>query len=219
MPNTETPSPSRDRPPGHGSPPVIGLLGAPGSGKSYVARLWQDMGAAVIDADAIAREVLDEAQVRGTLAGWWGPGILTAEGSVDRAAVGAKVFDDPGELARLESLVHPRVNARRGALRRLYRADPAVTAIVEDCPLLLERELDGDCDVLVYVGVSRETRLKRVAQTRGWSAEELDRREKNQLPLDMKRARADYVLDNDARPSAVQTQARQILDRVTSKNP
>ncbi|MEM7625431.1 MAG: dephospho-CoA kinase [Planctomycetota bacterium] len=198
-------------------PPVLGLLGAPGSGKSHVARLWQDMGAAVIDADEIARKVLDEPEVRGTLAKWWGAGVLSADGEVDRAAVGARVFDDPGELARLESLVHPRVNARRAELRRLYQADPAVTAIVEDCPLLLERELDGDCDVLVFVDTPRETRVARVAQARGWSAQDLDRREKNQLPLDIKRARADYILNNDADPSAVQTQARQLLDRVSSK--
>lgn len=216
MPESEITNFSSRKPGRIGTPPVIGLLGAPGSGKSFVAGLWREMGAAVIDADAIARELLDDAEVRGTLSGWWGPGVLTADGRVDRSAVGAKVFDDPGELARLESLIHPRVNARRSQLRQMYRADPAVTAIIEDCPLLLERELEGDCDVLVYVDVPRETRLRRVSETRGWSAEELDRREKNQWPLDTKRARADYVLDNDADPSAVRIQARQLLDRVTS---
>ncbi|MEM1027307.1 MAG: dephospho-CoA kinase [Planctomycetota bacterium] len=198
--------------------PVIGLLGAPGSGKSYVAKLLKKEGAAVIDADAIAREVLDSAEVRSTLADWWGADALQADGRVNRSAVGAKVFDDPIELARLESLIHPRVNARRGELRELYRADDDVVAIVEDCPLLLERELDGDCDVLVYVDVPLEVRQARVAETRGWSPEELARREKNQVPLDIKRVRADYIFDNDADPSAVQTQARRLLDWALSKS-
>ena len=133
--------------------PVIGLLGAPGSGKSYVAKLLQQEGAAVIDADEIARDILDSPEVRDTLVEWWGDDTLQADGRVKRSAVGAIVFDDPDALGRLESLIHPRVNARRGELRELYRADESVVAIVEDCPLLLERELDGDCDVLIYVDV------------------------------------------------------------------
>ena len=196
--------------------PVIGLLGAPGSGKSHLARLWKQMGAAVIDADAIAREALDRPDVRGTLAAWWGPEILAADGQVDRAAVAAKVFADPTELARLESLVHPRVNARRAELRALYRADPAVVAVVEDCPLLLEHQLEGDCDVLVYVNSSRAARLHRVAESRGWDEAELARREKNQLPLDIKQSRADYTFVGDADASTLQDQARELLHRVIS---
>lgn len=197
--------------------PVIGLMGAPGSGKSYVAKQLADLGAAVIDADAIAREVLDLPEVSGALADWWGAEVLLADGRVNRAMVGNRVFDNPKELARLESLVHPRVNARRRELRALYRGDNDVVAIIEDCPLLLERELEGDCDVLVYVDVPLEIRQERVLRTRGWSAQELARREKNQTPLDIKRARADYVFDNDTDPSAVQTQARRLLDWAHTK--
>ncbi|MEO0514127.1 MAG: dephospho-CoA kinase [Planctomycetota bacterium] len=194
------------------------MLGAPGSGKSYVAQLLAHEGAAVIDADAIAREVLNLPEVRGTLADWWGAAVLNEDGRVNRGAVGRRVFNDPCELARLESLVHPRVNARRRELREMYRADEDVVAIVEDCPLLLERELEGDCDVLVYVDVPLEIRQDRVLRSRGWTAEELARREKNQMPLDIKRARADYVLEHDADPSAVQTQARWLLDWALSKS-
>lgn len=198
--------------------PVIGLLGAPGSGKSYVAAQFAAWGAAVIDADAIAREVLDLPEVRETLAGWWGGGVLHDDGRVDRAAVGRRVFDDPAELARLEALVHPRVNAERRRLRELHRGQEGVVAIVEDCPLLLERGLEGDCDVLVFVDVPLEVRRQRVQETRGWSAEELARREKNQTPLDIKRRRADYVLDNHAEPSAVRNQVRHLLDEILTKN-
>jgi dephospho-CoA kinase len=199
--------------------PVIGLLGAPGSGKSFVAAELARQGAAVIDADAIARALLDDPQVEGSLVRWWGPSVLHADGRIDRAAVGRKVFDDPLELARLESLIHPRVNARREELRRLYRDDPAVRAIVEDCPLLLERGLERECDLLVYIDTPLAVRQRRVAAARGWSAEELARREKHQLPLDSKRARADYVFPGDAEPSAVESHARQLLSRATLSAP
>ena len=196
--------------------PVIGLLGGPGAGKSYLAGLFEQLGGKVIDADTIAREALELPEVRATLVEWWGPDILTADGRIDRPAVGRRVFEAPGELARLESLIHPRVNAKRQELREQYRSDPAVTAIIEDCPLLLERGLNDDGDVLVFVEASRETREKRVLETREWSAAELDRREKNQLPLDIKRGRADYVFDSEADPIALATQAREILVKAST---
>lgn len=211
MPGMTTPDPASP------STPVIGLLGAPGSGKSQVARALAKLGAAVIDADALAREALDRPDVRGTITQWWGPGVLRPDGSIDRAAVGQRVFDNPAELARLESLIHPLVNARRAELRGLYRQDPAVTAIVEDCPLLLERELDGDCDVLVYVDAPEHVRLERVARTRGWTAQELQRREKNQLPLDIKRRRADYVVDNGSDTTDLLPQTQSLLHWVSPR--
>ncbi|MEM9883775.1 MAG: dephospho-CoA kinase [Planctomycetota bacterium] len=196
--------------------PVIGLLGGPGSGKSFVAAAMADHGAAVIDADALARAALDRDGVRDVLAGWWGPGVIGGDGRVDRAAVAARVFENPAELARLESLVHPIVNRQREALRERHRIDPAVRAIVEDCPLLLERGLERDCNVLVFVDTPAERRQRRVAESRGWSAEDLARREKNQLPLDTKRGRADYVLDGGGEPPDVQVHTRRLLDRIVS---
>ena len=194
--------------------PVIGLMGAPGSGKSFIAQLFAEQGAAVIDADALAREAMAEPQVRKQLVAWWGRDILDAEGHVDRRAVGAKVFEDDEALRRLETLVHPRVHARRNELRAKHEADPAVQAIVEDCPLLLETGLDRACDVLVYVEAPYAVRAARVRQQRGWSAAELERREKNQAPLDTKRARADDVIDNGAGRASAREQVRRVLSRV-----
>lgn len=194
--------------------PVIGLLGAPGSGKSLVARQLQQLGCAVIDADEIARQALDEPAVRDQLVTWWGSEVLDAAGKVSRQAVGAIVFKNPEQLAKLEALTHPRVHARRSALRKQFQADPAVKAIVEDCPLLLEKQLEGDCDVLVYVDAPRAVRLQRVKQTRGWSEAELLGREKNQWPLDTKRSRADYVVSNHAAESDTLAQVRSVLSQI-----
>ncbi len=192
--------------------PTLGLLGAPGAGKSHVARVFAGLGAAVIDADALARAVLDDPEVAGELAAWWGADVLTDQGQVDRSAVAQRVFGDrPAAVAnreRLEGLIHPRVNAARAAARAGHLADPAVTAVIEDCPLLLEEGLEGRCDALVYVDTPWEVRLERVSTARGWDAAELARRDKSQLPLDIKRRRADYVLQGTA-ASSVMLQACQ----------
>lgn len=202
--------------------PTLGLLGAPAAGKSHAARAFAQLGAAVIDADALAREALNDPQVVQTLEAWWGGGVLTSEGQIDRAAVGRRVFgegaDQATARAQLEGLIHPRVNAARAVARAEHLADPAVRAVVEDCPLLLEQELDGDCDVLVLVDTPRAERQRRVAAERGWDDAELGRREKSQLPLDIKRHRADYVLDGTAAPSAMLEACRQILAELGVSN-
>ncbi|MFP4144949.1 MAG: dephospho-CoA kinase [Phycisphaeraceae bacterium] len=197
-----------------GRKPVIGLLGGPGSGKSFVAGLFTELGCAVIDADAIARDALTRPDVIDTLVSWWGEGIRDPEGGIDRSQVGQIVFEDPAELRRLEGLVHPIVGDRRAELRRRYQADPEVRAIVEDVPLLLEKGLEGVCDVLVFVEASRETRLERVRAHRGWDDAELARRESRQMPLDTKRNRANYVLNNDGDPARTASEARRILSLI-----
>ncbi|MCE9588893.1 MAG: dephospho-CoA kinase [Planctomycetes bacterium] len=201
-------------PPWKGPKPVIGLLGGIGSGKSLVARLFSAQGCAVIDADALAKETLDEPDVKKTLASWWGPGVIGKDGRVDRRAVSKIVFADAAQLARLEALMHPRVIERRARLRELHMADTAVRAIVDDTPLLLEKGLEGDCDVLVFVDAPLEARVARVGATRGWTREELLSREKVQRPLDMKRRRADYVVQNDAAESECETHVRRVLSQI-----
>lgn len=178
--------------------PVFGLMGAPGSGKSTVARLMQSRGGAIIDADALAKQALNIPEVLQELKAWWGPAVVTAEGLADRSAIAERVFDQPQELARLEQLIHPRVHQARYAQRSAAMSDPDCRFVVEDCPLLLETGLDEECDRLVLVEASWDTRVARVQATRGWSADELSRREARQLPLDTKRSRADHVLHNDA---------------------
>jgi len=197
--------------------PVIGLMGAPGSGKSLVAQQLAQLGCAVIDADEIAKAQLDEPQIAQVLEQWWGDSVRSADGCIDRQAVGRIVFEDKTQLARLEALIHPRVHAHRHRLRAQYRQDQAIKAIVEDCPLLLESGLGEDCDVLVFVDTPRAIRLKRVAAQRGWTPEELDRREKNQMPLDMKRKRADYVVENDADVEQTLQRVRRIFSLTISE--
>lgn len=194
--------------------PTIGLLGGPGSGKSLVARQMAALGCAVIDADALAKQALDEPQVMRQITSWWGSGVLSQDGRIDRGKVATIVFTDRAELDRLEALLHPRVFARRDALRQEALGDERARAVVEDCPLLLETGLDRECDVLVFVDAPLEVRLARVREERDWSQQELDRREKNQTPLDIKRLKADYVISNDAGEAHCLEQTRRVLSQI-----
>ena len=195
--------------------PTLGLMGAPGSGKSLVASQMGALGCVVIDSDALAREALNEPQVLEMLAEWWGPKVIAADGRADRAALAGIVFNDNKQLKRLESLIHPRVHAQRAQLRRRALDRPGTRAIVEDSPLLLETGIDRQCDVLVFVDAPLEARQERLARTRGWGPEVLAGREKNQLPLDTKRERADYVISNGAGEAHCLEQTRHVLSRIT----
>ena len=199
--------------------PVIGLMGGPGSGKSTVAGLFAELGCAVIDADRLAHEALQDPDVMGQVRLQWGEGVFDNSGAIDRSALGRLVFADPAALRQLESIVHPRVHRGRGLERERHQADASVQAIVEDCPLLLESGIDQDCDALVFVDTPDEVRLQRVRESRGWDAAELKKRDDRQLPLDTKRQEADYVISNDQDLAHVREQIRYVLRKITSQTP
>ncbi len=193
-------------------------MGGPGSGKSLVASIFAELGCRVIDADRLAREAIEDAEVKERLRDWWGTDVIDDDGRVNRKRVGEIVFADSRAKAQLEQLIHPRVHAERARLRALATQDSDVQAVVEDCPLLLEVGLDRDCDVLIFVDAPLSLRQERVAAGRGWSAEELSRRDASQLPLDSKRDRADYILINDADPDHARVQSSRVLSLILKQH-
>ena len=197
--------------------PVIGLAGGIGSGKSLVARQLEAEGCAVIDADDLARRALDDPAVTGQLVQWWGPDVLDAEGRINRAAVAELVFGHDEQLQRLEAVIHPKVQQARRCMHRRYQADPTVKAIVEDSPLLFEKGLDADCDVTIFVACDLPNRLRRLAANRGWTAADLSRREKNQLPLAIKAAHAYHIIDNNAGRGDCLSRVRRVFSQVLYK--
>jgi dephospho-CoA kinase len=178
---------------------TIGLVGGVASGKSVVGRMLVDFGAGLLEADRTGHDVLaQDADVREALRQRWGNTILTPTGDVDRAAVAKRVFADDklGADGRkfLESLLHPRIQARLNHLRDKLEAE-GTPAVVLDAPLLLEAGWGPLCDFVLFVDVPVEKRLER-AKTRGWTDAEFTRRESAQWPVDEKRRHATHVVPN-----------------------
>jgi dephospho-CoA kinase len=173
----------------------IGLTGGIGAGKTAVARRFAELGALVVDADALAREVV-AAGTPGLAAvvAEFGPGVLRPDGGLNRAALGRLVFADEDRRARLNSIVHPLVR-RRAA--ELVAAAPAGTVVVQDVPLLVETGQADRFDLVVVVEAPAELRVERLARDRGMSAEEARSRMAAQATDGQRRAVADVVLVND----------------------
>jgi dephospho-CoA kinase len=193
---------------------VIGVCGGIGSGKSRVAALFGEEGCLVLDADAAVRELYGSDQIKNTLAQWWGQGIFTADHELDHQAIGRKVFANPAELSRLESLLHPLIARQREAAMAAAAPKPEVRAFLWDIPLLVEKGLHRQCDAVVFVEAPLELRAQRLARQRGWTSEELLRRENLQLPLDKKRQIAHYVVRNTADTTYARSQVREIFSRI-----
>ncbi|MFI5382424.1 MAG: dephospho-CoA kinase [Tepidisphaerales bacterium] len=195
--------------------PIIGIVGGIGSGKSLVAALFGELGCMVVDSDRLIAQAYEREDVRRTLVGWWGPGIVDSANQINRKAIAEKVFVSQDELRRLEGLLHPLALQMRD--EQMAGADPATVAFVWDAPLLIEAGLAGQCDAVVFVDVPADMRARRVMESRGWTMQEWQRRENNQMPLDNKRKIAKYILRNTAGPDEVRSQVRLVLSRIVAE--
>lgn len=196
--------------------PIIGIIGGIGSGKSFVAQLFGELGAMVINSDELVHAVYARDDVKSTLREWWGDGVFREDGSVDRRAIAKRVFTDVEQRRELERLVHPLVNRERERLMESAKDDGSVTAYVWDTPLLVETGLHRLCDAVVFVDAPVDVRLARVSG-RGWDEAELVRRENSQMPLDNKRQISDYVISNAADAASARSQVRLVFSRIKPK--
>jgi dephospho-CoA kinase len=173
----------------------VGLTGGIGAGKSEVSRLLVECGAVLIDADRIAREVVEPGTPGlAAVVDAFGPEVLTADGRLDRPKLGSVVFADPERLAVLNSIVHPLVGARS---RELERAAAEDAVVVHDVPLLTENGLAPLYDLVIVVDASPETQLDRLVGRRGMTAEDARARMAAQATREQRREIADIVIDND----------------------
>jgi dephospho-CoA kinase len=172
----------------------VGLTGGIAAGKSEVSRQLAALGAVVIDADAVAREVV----APGTpglarIVAAFGPEVLAASGALDRPRLGEIVFADPGLLERLNAIVHPLVAER---MLDLERSVPPDAVVVHDVPLLAENQLAGRYDVVVVVDVPADVQLDRLVRLRGMPDEQARARLDAQASRAQRLAIADIVVDN-----------------------
>ncbi len=175
---------------------LIGLTGNIGSGKSTVAQLLSERGATIIDADVLARRAVELGTTAyASIVERWGTSILAADGLIDRTALRRIVFSEPQELEQLNSIVHPEVERMRAALveQARHRGDRLVVC---DIPLLFERRMTDAFDRIVLVDAPRPVRLERLVRERGLRETEAMDMIVAQMPAELKRARADFVIDN-----------------------
>jgi dephospho-CoA kinase len=194
--------------------PIIGIVGGIGSGKSFVAKIFGELGCLVIDSDQLVRLAYSDPVIRMALRKWWGDEVFNADMSVNRSAIAAKIFTTPHMRELLEQLLHPWVDNERRKLMYKAFGDAQVLGFVWDTPLLVDTGLNIQCDAVVFVDAPREVRLARLKESRGWDEGELERREKSQMPLDKKREISDYVLVNAAEADRIRGQIREILFQI-----
>ncbi len=184
---------------------VIGLTGGIASGKSTVSAMLRELGAPVIDADQLAREVVQPGTPGLADVAARFPGVLTAQGTLDRAALGARVFADPGERAALNALLHPRVHALY-AQRVAELAAQGHGLAIYDVPLLFENGLEKTLGGTVLVSVPPEVQRARLVARDGLTPAQADARIAAQLPLAEKAAKATWIVDNSGDLAATRSQ-------------
>ncbi len=188
----------------------VALTGGIGSGKSEVAQMLSRRGAIIVDADEVARQIVEPGQpALAELAHAFGPGILQEDGTLDRAALAELAFHDAGNLARLNAITHPRIAERT---RQLLDAAPPGSVLVYDMPLLVENGLTRGWDVIVVVDAPDEVRMQRLTEFRGLPEADVLARMAAQATREVRNSAADVVLDNAGDRAALKVQVEALWE-------
>ena len=192
---------------------VIGLTGGIASGKSTAAKILAELGAAVIDADRLARDVVRPGEpAYQAIVAAFGNGVLNNDGTINRTALGNIVFADPAARSRLEAITHPAIALRARDLLAGLRRGKTPLAIYM-APLLIEAGITDRVDEIWVVYVDRETQLRRLMQRDGLSEAAALQRIASQMPMEEKRQRARIVIDNNGTEAEMVRQIREIWER------
>lgn len=197
---------------------VVGLTGGVASGKSLVSGEFKKLGALIIDADAVAREItVKGTPVYAAIVREFGGGILKEDGSIDRKALGRIVFSDGVKLSLLNKLTHPEIIARiRRGIEELKKNYPD-PLIVVDAALLIEAGLHREMDRVIVVYADTERQTERVMKRDGLTREEAKERINAQMPIGEKVRLADYVIDNNNGIDRAVTEARAVYEKLKNK--
>ena len=191
---------------------IVGLTGGIGSGKSTVARMLKDEGAHVIDFDYLARRVVEpDKPAWRDIVDYFGPEILSSDGTVNRSALAKIVFSDDKRRKVLEGFTHPRIFEEKDALiRAIKEKDPCSIAIV-DVPLLFELDLRDMFDKVILAYVPRAMQIRRVLKKGALGRAEVEKRLNAQIPIEEKRFLSDYIIDNEGSLRDTRDQVRKII--------
>ena len=191
---------------------VVGLTGGVATGKTTVAKMFKQCGAAVIDADQLAHDVVMPGKPS-----WrqvvkaFGKAVLNPDRTLNRRELGALVFGNRAKLRRLERIIHPRVaREQRRLVRRIAKGKPH-SVIIYEVPLLFEAGVDKRVDTTIVVTANRETQITRLKKRNGLTRAEAIRRIRSQMPLAKKIQRADHVLNGAFPRSSLRKQVGQLF--------
>ena len=188
---------------------LYGLTGGIATGKSTVARRFVELGMPLIDADVIAREVVAKGQPALDEIASRFPGVVGADGTLDRAALGARIFGNPGERAGLDAITHPRI--RQAVLERsIALAESGAPRALYDAPLLIENRLHEGLTGVVLVVAPRAGQLERLMARNHLSSAEANARIDSQMPLDEKRQYATWIIDNSGTLETTRAQVDEV---------
>jgi dephospho-CoA kinase len=190
---------------------LVGLTGGIATGKSTVSAILRALGAVIIDADLLAREVVEPGEpALAEIAREFGPAVLTADGRLDRKALGAIVFADPARRKRLEAFTHPRIRERFQRQLDDLTAQEFRGVVVFDAPVMIESGNYKTMDRLVVVSTDEATQIARLMARDGIGREEARRRIASQMPVAEKAKLADHVIDNSGPLAATEAQVRRV---------
>ena len=195
----------------------VALTGNIASGKSSVVKIWQGLGAQVIDADVLARKAIEPGTPgHAAVVQAFGAELVSPDGTIDRARMRELVFNNEEERARLEAIVHPEVSRLREQEEKALVAQGA-NIVVSDIPLLFEVGLHDEFDVVVHVHADDVVRLKRLVETRGLSEEVARAMMHAQIPTAEKKDRSDIVIDNNGSLAELETAAQSAWHTITAQ--
>jgi dephospho-CoA kinase len=195
---------------------LIGLTGGIASGKSTVSRMLRELGAHVLDADVIAREVVEPGTPGLAAVAARFPNVLTPDGRLDRAKLGARVFGDPAERAALNAIIHPLVG--QAFLEKMQAlAAQGLERVIYDVPLLIENGLHAGMDGVLLVWVPRPLQKARLMARDGLNEEAAEARIGSQLPLDDKRRHATWIVDNSGDLASTRAQVEQVWQAMLAR--
>lgn len=190
----------------------LGLTGGIGSGKSTAARMFADLGATIIDADAIAKEVLEPGQLGyESIVNKFGDDILDSSGNIDRTILAAKVFENSSKLKELEDVVHPEV---AGKVQEIRESLPAGTTVIYDTPLLVEKKLQDQFDQVIVVLAPEPLRTQRLL-ARGLAERDIAARMNKQATDEQRQSVANYVIDNSGTLAQLRTQVLNVWNQIS----
>lgn len=191
---------------------IVALTGGIGSGKSVVARMFEDEGAYVIDLDELARRVVepDKPAWRDVVA-YFGTGILNPDRTVNRSALAEIVFSDPERRRVLEAFTHPWIFEEQDALLKAIKDQDPCSVVVIEFPLLFELNFQKKFDKVIVVYAPRDAQVRRAVERDGFSEEQVDKRLMAQISIEEKRLLSDYSIDNEGSLRSTRDQVGEVM--------